>query len=181
MTNNLTNPSGLPLLETGWYWAAADLNKPGNDFVFNDAGDGFKIIGRQAHMGEFVVATCELSDLLTQPGETLTSLSISFNAVGQSDIGFSAWIWDGTKATTLIAETKSLNVGNGVVNEFKVEDLSLGSDKTILFLWNESSGGETNTISSLTSSYTSATVPEPTTATLSLLALAGLAARRRRK
>lgn len=60
MTNNLTNAIGTPMQETGWYWAAANINHPGNDFSFT--ADGFQFYGRQGYDGEFVVATCKLSD-----------------------------------------------------------------------------------------------------------------------
>lgn len=185
MTNNLTNNIGQPMLSTGWYWNAANLNNPGEDFDFTtDADnnkDGFSFIGRQGYNGEFVVATRKLSDIITQPDSVLTSITLSFYATGQSDISFSAWVWDGSTATELIGDTRNLHVGDNVKNEFVVDDISLTKDQTLLFIWNESSAGQTNKITALRSSYTTATIPEPTTATLSLLALAGLAARRRRR
>lgn len=194
MTNNLKHVAGWPLHETGWRWNTGKLNYPGDvnkcDFIKDETGNkvGFSFKGLSDYMGTFAVATRKLSDLLEPDVEKLTSLSISFVATGQQDIGFSAWVWDGTQATALIEEKKNLNVGNGKENVFTKNDLSLSSDMTILFLWNaysETNTDETNTdtkneITSLTSSYTTKIIPEPATATLSLLALACLAARRRR-
>lgn len=191
MLNNLKHVAGLALHETGWRWNTGKLNYSGNDVDFIKAEDGsytnaFNFTSKYAYKGVFVVASRKLSDFLTLPNEVLSSLTISFKASGQSDIGFSAWVWDGTQATALIEETKTLNVGDGAVNAFTVGDLSLNSDMTLLFLWNECydgtdvNGKNMNAITDLSSSYTTTIIPEPTTATLSLLALAGFAVRRRR-
>lgn len=190
INENITNSPIL--LDTGWRWALGNRNSGGSNFIPGE--NSFQFICERGYNGIFVVATRKVSDLLTQPNEVLTSLTISFKASGQSDIGFSAWLWDGSQATTLIKETKTLNVDNDIVNTFTEEGLSLDANQTILFLWNECYDftklenasrvnvvSVDNSITALSSSYTTAAiVPEPTTTTLSLLALAGLAARRRR-
>ena len=62
----------------------------------------------------------------------------------------------------------------------EAQTLNLGNSLNINSIVLSGNGGGGSSISGLTISHT-ALIPEPTTATLSLLALAGLAARRRRK
>lgn len=189
------------LLNTGWRWSSGNRNDPWNGASKAKDNDYFNFTSVSHYRGIFMLATRKVSDLLTQSNEVLTSLTVSFKASGQSEIGFSAWVWDDLQdlegesmPITLINETKQLNIGNNVVNTFTKEGLSLDANQTILFLWNaydsyteeelenmEKAIRVDNSITALSSSYTTAAiVPEPATTTLSLLALAGLAARRRR-
>lgn len=169
--------STSPLLESGWHWGLAntDDDKP-EDLTMSETG--FSFYGRRNYGGEYVAATVKVEDLLGGEEGVVSSITISFDATVQTSMTFSAWVWDGTTATALI---EAGNPGTSFAET--VTGLSLEAGNTLLFVYGDNSGGGANTISNLTSSYTLATVtvPEPATATLSLLALAGLAARRRRK
>ena len=174
MTHNLSGSIGDAILNTGWYWGDADRINPYSSFSI--APGGFEFSAND-QLGAFVIATRKLSDFLNE-GDTLTSLTIGFSTWSAASVGFTAWVWDGSSATKLTSDT------NG--DSYTYNNLALGADQTILFLWN--SAGEGNLVYSFSSSceITKAevpgdAVPEPTTATLSLLALAGLAARRRRR
>ena len=91
---------------------------------------------------------------------------------------------------TLYINDVSVSVSYPPTAETKISNFQLGStwgdgqrkvdaDMDDLAIWNRVLDAEE--IAALTSGRTALSIPEPTTATLSLLALAGLAARRRRK
>jgi len=163
--------------------------------VYVSANNAFKFTGRNAYEGEFVACSVAASGLLQDsPESVVTSITLEFDVTPASGgVTFSLWAWNGTTATSLLkgATVNNATLGKSDVyhkftataedNTIKVSNLSLGTNDTIIAVWGNSSGGGSNIIAGLTSSYSISTVPEPTTATLSLLALAGLAARRRRK
>ena len=104
------------------------------------------------------------------------AITLSFTTNNQ--LGYSLWSYDGTTATELIGNTYQA-AGDVSVTY----DAAFVEPTQLFVVWtaNHPSGnagdGQTVTVSNIGISY----IPEPATATLSLLALAGLAARRRRK
>ncbi len=70
---------------------------------------------------------------------------------------------------------------NQSVSLYSGLDTSVTALETVTYNGNMNGGNADTTMGSLVNSQYAVSVPEPTTATLSLLALAGLAARRRRK
>ena len=114
----------------------------------------------------------EDDDILRQARFTLTLADSSGNILlGSSDVTFtSSTIYD-TDADTVITITSPMEVEAGKSVQF---NLTVGRD-------NLTNAGAFVGLKGVTFNGETAAIPEPTTATLSLLALAGLAARRRRK
>ena len=107
---------------------------------------------------------------------TASSITLTFNT--DKALGYSLWSYDGTTATELIGNTYQA-AGDVSVTY----DAALVEPSQLFVVWTanhptgNAGGGAAVTVSNIGVSY----IPEPATATLSLLALAGLAARRRRK
>ncbi len=117
-----------------------------------------------------------------------TSLATS----GATDVTFSGTggYGSGSLSATVDYAANSISEGSGAVLTFSPADLTLEAGTYTLTLevsdGNREGSGYLAGLHSAQVAYTPATsagdnIPEPTTATLSLLALAGLAARRRRK
>ncbi len=163
--------------------------------VYVSENDAFRFYGRNGYNGELVACSVAASGLLQDsPESVVTSITLGFDVTSaDGGVTFSLWAWDGTTATSLLKGATVNNVtledsdvyhkftATAEDNTITVSNLSLGTNDTIIAVWGNSSSGSSNIIAGLTSSYSISTVPEPTTATLSLLALAALAARRRRE
>ncbi len=135
----------------------------------------------------FFAQVVEVSSLLgNYKADNLTALTL--NVTYTRDSAADGWVGlymlDSSNKLTAISEVKSnsLKTGTGgdVPITFNADQLNNidDSDKLVV-LFRDGSAGYTTTVTSLSTKAT--LVPEPTTATLSLLALAGLAARRRRR
>lgn len=116
--------------------------------------------------------------------EAASAITLTF--ANDNKVGYSLWSYDAatSTATELIASTGLTSAGTVEVT-YDTADVK---SSTLFAVWTanpstgNAGGGTAINISNIGLSYTAApAVPEPTTATLSLLALAGLAARRRRK
>ncbi len=163
---------------TGWFGGTGQgygADSYGSDISIT-SGSSFSFTCRPALSGEYVALGVAL------PGAA-ESITLSFDT--NNKLGYSVWSYDGTTATELIGST--YQSGSGSVSQTYSTDTVEASQLFVLWTANHSSGnaggGAGITVSNIQLSYSaapSASVPEPTTATLSLLALAGLAARRRR-
>ncbi|MBR3902842.1 MAG: PEP-CTERM sorting domain-containing protein [Akkermansia sp.] len=159
----------------GWYAGtgqAYGANDYGTDISISSSGT-FSFKSRPALSGEYVALGVALP-------VAADSITLSFDTTNK--LGYSVWSYNGTTATELIGLTYQGNAGSvsqtydtGTVNASQLFVLWTANHPT-----GNAGGGTTVTVSNIALSYTPA-VPEPATATLSLLALAGLAARRRRK
>ena len=159
---------------TGWFGgtgqAYVQSSYPTDISITSSASFSFKC--RPALSGEYVALG------LTK---TFTASSITLTFTTDKKLGYSLWSYDGTTATAteLIANTY-VDAAKDVSVTY---DAALVEPSQLFVVWtaNHPSGnagnGQTVTVSNIGISY----IPEPATATLSLLALAGLAARRRRK
>lgn len=178
IANNITSSWGQSMQTTGWYGATDNLHTGTTlNFDVEDEGKSFSFTERGAYGGTFVVASVSIADLLNGNEGSAQSFTLSFNAES-STLNFSAWSWNGTTATAIISDSVVKTGKN--LNTF--EDVIIPDDaKNLLFFFHGTGYGTTASVSNLTSSVELNLVPEPTTATLSLFALAGLAARRRRK
>ena len=156
----------------GWFGGtgqAYGTNDYGNDIsIISDTS--FSFICRPALSGEYVA-------LGLTKAFTASSITLTFNT--NKALGYSLWSYDGTTATELIGNTYVGTAGDVSVTY----DAALVEPSQLFVVWTanhasgNAGGGQTVTVSNIGISY----IPEPATATLSLLALAGLAARRRRK
>ena len=169
---------------TGWFGGTGQAYAEGsypNDISITSA-DSFTFTCRPALSGEYVALGVELT-------EAADSITLTF--ANDKKAGYSVWSYDTTTstATELIANTGLTEAGtvNATYNTATV------APSQIFVVWTanpstgNAGGGQVVTISDIALSYEAAAnvpatpgVPEPATATLSLLALAGLAARRRR-
>lgn len=163
---------------TGWFGgsgqAYAQSSYP-NDIAIT-ATDSFKFVCRPALNGEYVALGVSLE-------ETASAITLTFS--NDKKAGYSLWSYDATTETaTELIPTTGLTEAGTVDVTYNAADVN---PSTLFVVWTanpatetgNAGAGQTVTISNIALSYTA--VPEPTTATLSLLALAGLAARRRRK
>ena len=137
----------------------------------------------------FFVAVVSVSNLLHEADfASLNSITLSLTGVSgsSSDSWFSVYSMDSAKELTTILELavngdSSLKSWSGTKTYTINADSLEASDKVVL-LARHNDSAEANVLKFSDIKVTAnLSVPEPTTATLSLLALAGLAARRRRK
>ena len=167
---------------TGWFGGTGQHHTQTDTYDNNVYGQDISIISsssfsfksRPALSGEYVALGVELT-------EAADSITLTF--ANDKKVGYSLWSYDGTTATELVAFTGPTAAGTTTVT---YDASTIAADSTIFAIWsaNPSQGEKGNTlitVSEIGLSYTAALgVPEPATATLSLLALCGLAARRRR-
>lgn len=177
----VTNPSVGNTDLVGWFggtgqnYAQSDYN---DITVADNASFTFK--SRPALSGEYVALGVELT-------EKASSITLSFS--NDKKVGYSLWSYDAATATaTELFATTGLTTAGSVNVTYDTTEVD---PSTLFVVWtaNPSTGAEGGntqvTISNISLSYTPADssplVPEPATATLGLLALCGLTARRRRK
>ena len=161
---------------TGWFGgtgqAYAQNNYP-TDIAIT-ATNSFTFVSTPSCGGEYVALGVSL-------GEAASAITLTFTS--DKKAGYSLWSYDATTSTaTQLIATTDLTKADTVEATYNTADVN---PSTLFVVWTANpstgaeKGGQKVTISDIALSYTA--VPEPTTATLSLLALAGLAARRRRK
>ena len=173
----ITNPDIGHTDLTGWFGGTGQgyAQNSYNDITITSTSS-FTFKSRPALSGEYVALGVSLE-------EAASAITLTF--ANDKKAGYSLWSYDAatSTATELIA-TKGLTTAGTVEVTYDATDVK---PSTLFVVWtaNPSTGAEGGntlvTISNIGLSYTTAPIPEPATATLSLLALAGLAARRRRK
>lgn len=145
--------------------------------IFVTGTDSFVFKSRPALSGEYMIMGVALT-------EDISSVTLSFS--NNNRVGYSLWAYD-TEANTvteLIASTVS--AGGSTVNA-TYDTAEISSENTVLLAhWTANAAGQGNAgggtdvnVTGISLSYT-ASVPEPATASLSLLGLAALMIRRRR-
>lgn len=117
------------------------------------------------------------TDLATIAWDTVADAGLvySFNSTGGTSVAFSLLDAEGNSIVDSYVTAGGLKSGNATASTISFDDSVIG-----VYYFN---GGVTETDAKTlakSAAVMTGTVPEPTTATLSLLALAGLAARRRR-
>ena len=163
---------------TGWFGGTGQGYGQSSypDDIAITATNSFTFVSSPSQGGEYVALGVSLE-------ETASAITLTFS--NNKKAGYSLWSYDATTstATELIATTGLTEAGTVDVT-YNTADVN---PSTLFVVWtaNPSTGAEGNgatvTISDIALSYTAVpAVPEPTTAPLSLLALCGLAARRRR-
>lgn len=171
---------------TGWFGGTGQGHGANSSYASDIAITGtnsFKFLCRPALSGEYVALGVSLE-------ETASAITLTFT--NDKKAGYSLWSYDATTstATELIGITGLTDAGT-VEATYNTANVN---PSTLFVVWTanpstgNAGGGQTVTISDIALNYTAApaapvspVVPEPATATLSLLALAGLAVRRRRK
>ncbi len=142
------------------------------------SSSSFTFRSRPGLSGEYVALGIELPD-------AAQGITLNFNA--NNKVGYSLWSYNSTtkNVTQLIGNTYADGTSGTTLftGEYTTAPVT---DDMLFVVWtanypgngNSASGGTDITISNISVSYK---VPEPATATLSLLALAGLCVRRRRR
>ncbi len=171
---------------TGWFGGTGqghEANHDGGGELTMQSQNSFSFVSRPAYNGHYVVLGVNLT-------ETAKSITLTFNT--DNTVGYSIWSYNAeTSEATQLTDYVTTSTGK-VTNEYNT---AVVNPSQLFVVWttrghNEGGvgGGTTINISKIALSYEAAAnvpatpaVPEPATATLSLLALAGLAARRRRK
>lgn len=177
LASAITNPDIGNTDLTGWFGGTGQnyAQTSYNDITITSTSS-FTFKSRPALSGEYVALGVSLE-------EAASAITLTFT--NDKKAGYSLWSYDAatSTATELIATTGLTTAGTVEVT-YDATDVE---PSTLFVVWtaNPSTGAEGGntlvTISNIGLSYATAPIPEPTTATLSLLALAGLAARRRRK
>lgn len=159
---------------TGWFGGTGQAyGQESDNEITITATNSFTFVSRPSRGGEYVALGVSLE-------EAASAITLTFTS--DKKAGYSLWSYDATdKTATELIATTGLTTADTVKETYNTADVN---PSTLFVVWtaNPSTGAESNgakvTISDIALSYTA--VPEPTTATLSLLALCGLAARRRR-
>lgn len=198
-TNNLQNnfADATKLQEEGYHFFTAQgtgqsTNPDYPSFTFASGVVG--LTGRASALGQdvFYSAVTSVSSIIgaDTPTSNLTSLTLTLNGkTNSADAWWGLYRLASDGSLTAISDIKSgdlrtSKVGEGdystsiTLTSAQIEDLDAG-DKLVTVFRVASSAALSLSIKNLT--YNATTVPEPTTVTLSLLTLAGLASRRRRK
>lgn len=165
---------------TGWFGGTGQAyGQDSDNEITITATNSFTFVSLPSRGGEYVALGVSLE-------EAASAITLTFTS--DKKAGYSLWSYDATTSTaTELIATTGLTTADTVEATYNTADVN---PSTLFVVWtaNPSTGAESNgakvTISNIALSYTAVStapaVPEPTTATLSLLALAGLAARRRR-
>ena len=169
---------------TGWFGGTGQGHTQTDIYDGNVYGEDISIISstsfsfksRPALSGEYVALGVTLT-------EAADSITLTFDTTGK--LGYSLWSYDATTSTATELVGLTYQGASGSVSQTYNTDTVEASQLFVVWTANHptgnAGGGATVTVSNIGLSYTAAPpVPEPATATLSLLALAGLAARRRR-
>ncbi|MBR5886917.1 MAG: PEP-CTERM sorting domain-containing protein [Akkermansia sp.] len=150
-----------------------------NPYGGSNGADNFRMyFGRPGHNNEPVVFGFNNWEYNSREGK-LTGVDMTAAPVAPSQdtpltLGM-IFTYDGSKVVVTNSENSQV--------KFAINENHIVSSFNFSTLTNTGAASMPNaeTFISITKAYTAPVVPEPTTATLSLLALAGLAARRRRK
>ncbi len=165
----------------GWFGGTGqsyNANAYGSDISITSS-NSFSFKARGGLSGEYVALGVSLE-------ETASAITLTFS--NDKKASYSLWSYDATTSTaTELIATTGLTTAGTVDVTYNTADVN---PSTLFVIWNANpstgaeTGGTSITVSNIGLKYTAApaapAVPEPATATLSLLALAGLAARRRR-
>ena len=159
------------------YWGTPQGANPGSDVVATTGANGVDLDmkARSGYAGEWVM-------FAVQGVDNIDSLTLTFTP--DKTIGCAIYSLDAQGALTMLGSAEIVSANTAKTKT--VEDLSINaSDLIVVAFGTQVTGGATSgaavNVDGIKLGYTTAApIPEPATATLSLLALAGLAARRRR-
>ena len=181
LASAITNPNIGNTDLTGWFGGTGQsyAQSSYNDIAITGT-NSFTFKSRPVLSGEYVALGVSLE-------ETASAITLTFT--NDKKAGYSLWSYDATTSTaTELIATTGLTTAGTVEATYNTANVN---PSTLFVVWtaNPTTGAEGGntpvTISDIALNYTAVpaapVIPEPTTATLSLLALAGLAVRRRRK
>ena len=154
----------------GWFGGTGQAHASYGTDISITSSTSFTFTCRPALSGEYVALGVALEN-------AADAITLSFTT--SNKLGYSLWSYNGTTATAteLIGNTFSDAGDVSFTYTGFVEPTQLFVVWTANHSGGNAGGGTAVNVSNIGISY----IPEPATATLSLLALAGLAARRRRK
>ncbi len=186
---NLLKEESYKVLTTNnaWYCFSGAANTAVEDGDYNFT-DGNHVLSKttSTNQGTLLTYTLNVSELFSSAytdgyEQTITNVTFTTSTSSVGDTYYTAFVISSNGTATCLR--------NGVANNslgsnptLTASDLKLGADDKLMILYRQGNNTKaTITGLSISATGSAALIPEPTTATLSLLALAGLAARRRRK
>lgn len=187
-----TDAKILGLEEEGWKFFMGNASNNNQTDVRDVSSNGFTFLGRYGYAGEAVTSTTSVARLLkANDASNLTSFTVNF-AVNHTtseegtapNIYVGLWSYNASRNEANLLTYTSYNAHTDTSAKILTAGgLNLGADDVIIVSWFNQSGAKDNVVSGVSFSAEgtgNSSVPEPATAALSLLVLAGLAARRRR-
>ncbi len=183
---SLLGEEGYSVLTTNdsWYYFSAGPNEASDEADYSYANSSHTLVKGTGN-ATILTYTLDVSELFSSSfstgySQTITSLTFSGTTSVLGDCYYTAFAISDEGVVNCLTADGINNVKANV--SFEAENVKLSATDKILVLYRQGNDTAT-TISGLKIDAigTAVLIPEPTTATLSLLALAGLAARRRRR
>lgn len=188
------NMSEFAIADCGLYMFAGKQTDIGSDategtWVNTNNTGSITLYGRPGYGGTDMLLVVDGSDALTT-GKTLTSLTLNTTATtGNNNLTYGLYLAVVNASDEIVASAMGTSLSNRYAQEVTLSDIEVawGTDYRLMVGISSNGFGSWNSVATVDGISLKAgvidtpAIPEPTTATLSLLALAGLAARRRRR
>ncbi len=185
---NLLKEETYSVLTTNnaWYCFSGEANTSVEDGDYSFTNDTH-VLGKKTggNQGTLLTYTLNVSELFSSSytadyEQTITGVTFTTTTSSLGDNYYTAFVISSDGTATCLREGVG---GNSLSNTtLSASNLELSADDKLMILYRQGNNTKTTiTGLSIAATGSAALIPEPTTATLSLLALAGLAARRRRR
>ncbi len=175
------------ILDEGWHYFSSN----GGDTAQYELKNGVQTFsrgtdGNGAHLTYTISALHLLSESYPSENQTITNLTLTTSKGQCWDLQWGVYVANDENVITKLASfdngSNNLSGGNETSKTMTLNGINISSTDKIIVMYRTGSNTGLSQITQLSmTTKGTALIPEPATATLSLLALAGLAARRRRR